>query len=224
MKNFTFYEQVGILIPGAVFLAAMTALAPAVIPWLSAGGTSVGDLGIFLVVAYAAGHAVAALGNLLEKVFWRCFGGMPTEWLVKSSQSLLTTAQVDNLRTLVKERCGIDAPALPGASRRQWAPIYGQIYRDVLSNNPGRIETFNGNYGLNRGLAAALGCIAIALAFMQPPHVGTLITVSLVLMVIYLYRMYRFGVHFAREVYFSFLIPARTKRPVTNCSTGVAAE
>lgn len=74
----------------------------------------------------------------------------------------------------------------------------------MLVNNPGRIETFNGNYGLNRGIAAALLCLAAVVGTMSPNR--WLLALGFVLVaVIYVYRMQRFGIHFAKEVYLGFL-------------------
>ena len=38
-----------------------------------------GNLGIFVLVAYMTGNIVQAVGNLLEKLWWRLWHGMPTE-------------------------------------------------------------------------------------------------------------------------------------------------
>ena len=66
-----------------------------------------------------------------------------------------------------------------------------------------RIDTFNGNYGLDRGLSAAtfsLGCIALAQGRLS-------VTLGLfALTARYGYRAYRFGVHYGREVYLQFLV------------------
>ena len=64
-----------------------------------------------------------------------------------------------------------------------------------------RIDTFN--YGLNRGLASAcLVLLVVALA-----RADWRISVGLLLAaVIYGYRAYRFGVHYARELYVQFLV------------------
>lgn len=65
------------------------------------------------------------------------------------------------------------------------------------------IDIFNGNYGLNRGLAAA----SFALACVAALHAQWLIAFGLVLLsVIYAYRAYRFGVYYARELYVQFLV------------------
>jgi hypothetical protein len=77
----SFYEQVGLVIPGAVLLFGLLFYFPALSALLAKDGISVGQLGIFMLLAYAAGHLIAAAGNLLETILWRPFGGMPTNWV-----------------------------------------------------------------------------------------------------------------------------------------------
>jgi len=88
--------------------------------------------------------------------------------------------------------------------RKTWFPISRQIYADIAKNGkPDRIDTFNGNYGLNRGLAAATLALAIvSLAEAQKGVAAALVAVT----VVYGYRAYRFARHYAREVYVQFLV------------------
>ena len=54
-----------------------------------------------------------------------------------------------------------------GYDRKKWWPISRQIYADVAKNGkPDRIDTFNGNYGLTRGLTAS-GLVLACIAFSQ---------------------------------------------------------
>lgn len=206
MNKLSFYEQIGIVIPGALFLTVLIVLAPSIIPDLTLHDVSIGEFGIFLLIAYAAGHAIAAVGNVVETIWWWPQGGMPSNWVIRPKQSILSESQRARLAVRIKEVCDLDVPALNGMNRADWKPIFGQIYRSSLSKAQTRIETFNGNYGLNRGLASALLCAAAISEAFEPTrwHLwAVLVAVSL----IYLYRMNRFGVHFAKEVFFVFLNP-----------------
>ena len=210
MTKMTFYEQVGVVIPGALFLFGMLLLFPQVKSVMADGGLTVGGFGLFVLIAYAAGHAVAAVANVLERIFWLPFGGMPSNWFIQASQSLLTAEQCECVRRRFRERYRIEVPELQALDRKRWEPLFGQLYRDVLQFNPGRIETFNGNYGLNRGLATALLCLVPNILLAAPPHRWFVVGGAFVLAGVYGYRMYRFGVYFAREVFFGF-ISARTQ-------------
>jgi hypothetical protein len=203
MKKLTFYEQVGIVIPGSVLLFGLLFFFPSLKDLLTKDGISFGQLGIFVLLAYAAGHLIAALGNFGEALFWWPFGGFPTDWVVHEKTNLLSDEQRDGLPRKLLARLDINIPNLIGTNRKKWFPISRQIYSDVeRSGKPDRIEAFNGNYGLNRGLAA--GCFA--LACISYVFGKWLVAVGLLIIcAIYVYRAYRFGVHYGRELYVQFL-------------------
>jgi len=213
MKKLTFYEQVGILIPGSVFLFGLLFYFPALREVLAKDGVSVGQLGIFVLLSYAAGHLVAAVGNGGESLLWRVAGGMPSDWITKPETKLLSPQQRELVDKKIQTRLGIPIETVRGLDRKVWWPISRQLYTDVARHGkPDRIDTFNGNYGLNRGLAGAcivLACIAAVKASWLPA--GLLIAFSIV----YSYRAYRFGVHYGRELYLQFLLLSdqQTKEP-----------
>lgn len=210
MKKLTFYEQVGIVIPGAVFLFGLLFYFPALKQLLAKDGVSVGQLGIFLLLAYAAGHLIAALGNVGENILWRLSGGMPSDWVIKEETTLLSPQQRDLLTKKIFTRLGIVVETIRGLDRKVWWPISRQLYADISKNGKReRIDTFNGNYGLNRGLAAAcvlLACIALS----QADWAAAVLLFALG--GVYAYRAYRFGVHYARELYIQFLTIAETRQ------------
>ena len=88
MKNLSFYEQAGIVVPGAVLLFGLFLIQPDLHDILAKDGITIGALGIFILLAYATGHLVAALGNVLEKVLWWPFGGMPSNWVTDPNSTL----------------------------------------------------------------------------------------------------------------------------------------
>src|SRR5262245_16296946 len=166
----TFYEQVGIVIPGSVFLVGLLFYFPALHSLMAKDGVTLGQFGIFLLLSYAAGHLLAAIGNALETAFWKVSGGMPTDWVTHANgTSLLSPPQIDALAAKARTRLDSTIQKIPGTSREVWFPISRQMYADVAKNGkPDRIDTFNGNYGLNRGLAAAmLGLALISFALNQ---------------------------------------------------------
>lgn len=214
MKTLTLYEQIGIVIPGAILLAAIAALAPAAKSYLRADGLTLGDFGLFLVLSYATGHVVAAAGNLLEWIIWKAFRGMPTMWVTHDPPTrLLTDDQRNALRVRITERFGYECPPLRGLPRERWKPIFAQLYADVLARGAPRVETFNGLYGLNRGLAGAMLGVIITAAVVGSPHVIPIALTAGALALVFAYRMYRFSVRFATELYVTFLNPVRPQTP-----------
>jgi hypothetical protein len=200
----TFYEQVGIIIPGSLLVIGLVLFYPELKPITTKDSMSVGDLGLFVLVAYAAGHLIAAIANLLESVFWRILGGMPSDWVVRDPPGLLSPDQVEYLRTKVKARLNITIDKMAGYDRKKWWPVSRQVSADVGKNGKAdRIDTFNGNYGLNRGLTSA--CVVLVIVALA--HSSWLVAVGLgVAAIVYCYRAYRFGVHYARELYLQFLM------------------
>jgi hypothetical protein len=204
MQKLTFYEQIGIVVPGSVVVFGLVLYYPELKLLTTKDSMSVGELGLFVLIAYAAGHLIAAIANALEQLFWGAVGGMPSDWVTRDPPALVSTEQVENLRTKIKTRFSVTIDNMAGFDRKKWWPISRQIYADVAKNGkPDRIDTFNGTYGLNRGLASScLVLVVVALA-----HADWLIAVGLfIAALIYGYRAYRFGVHYARELYVQFLV------------------
>ncbi len=205
MKNLSFYEQAGIVVPGSVLLFGLSVIQPDLRDIFAKDGITIGGLGVFILLSYATGHLVAALGNVLEAILWRPFGGMPSNWVIDPNRSLLTIEQTTLLESRASSRLQLGEIKIRGMDRLTWNKIFQQLYRDVLANNPGRAETFNGNYGLNRGLASATLALAVVLPFFVPNHWSASVGL-LIISAVYLYRTYRFGVHFAREILTRFLL------------------
>jgi hypothetical protein len=203
MKKLTFYEQVGIVIPGAMLLFGLLFYFPALKDLLAKDGVTVGELGIFVLLSYASGHAVAAVGNLVENVLWRPLGGMPSYWITRARPTFISPAQIAQVEARLKSRLGLDV-TIRGLDRRTGQTISAQIYADVMTHGKSeRVDTFNGNYGLSRGLCAS----ALVLAVIAAVQRDWCATVGLIALAgIYLYRAHRFGVHYARELYLQFLL------------------
>ena len=208
MKTFDYYEFTGVLTPGVVALYIFSRISPASAPFIhDAKDFTLGQLGLFVILAYVAGHLVQALGNLVEKMFWKPFGGMPTNWLLQKRQKLLSDAQVAALPDKVEELTGVTlSKAISDLADRDWFPITRQMYAAVAAaGRAQRVDTFNGNYGLFRGVGTAcLLCAGFNMVIHGPAgwplSVGLLIAAILALA-----RMFRFGRHYARELFVQFL-------------------
>jgi hypothetical protein len=205
VNKMTFYEQVGIVIPGSVFLVGLLFYFPALNALMAKDGVTLGQFGIFLLLSYASGHLLAAVGNALEWTLWKIAGGMPTDWVTKANgTSLLSASQIEALATKANARLGVRIEKIPGMDRKTWFSISRQIYADVAKNGkPERVDTFNGNYGLNRGLAAAtLALAVVSIAEGQRRIAAAFVVVA----VVYGYRAFRFARYYAREMYVQFLV------------------
>lgn len=167
-------------------------------------GVTLGQFGIFLLLSYAAGHFLAAIGNAIEALLWEFAGGMPSDWVTHSQTDLLSDSQIELLTKKAQARLGATIDKLPGAERAKWLPVSRQIYADVAKNGkPDRIDTFNGNYGLSRGLAISVfGIATVGILEGQTLYGIGFFLVGL----IYAYRAYRFARYYARELYVQFLV------------------
>lgn len=210
MRNFDFYEFTGILIPGALILSILTFLLPGM-PGILQGisSVSVGGLGVFVLVAYAAGHLVQGIGNLVEVVFWKVQGGMPTEWVRTAPEKLLSSAQVGRIKAKVGLLLSLDQEKeISSFSAREWFAITRQVYVAVLAAGKSqRIDVFNGNYGLLRGIASSLlvGLALLPFSTSQGWIPALVITASCAIAFM---RMRRFGIHYGRELFVQFVDPS----------------
>jgi len=207
MKKFDFYEFAGILSPGAIAIFGISKLHPDLGLILSGEKLGLGDLGIFVILSYVAGHLLQAFGNVIERVWWFLWRGMPTDWIRSGQRELLAKTQLANLPIKLKDILQINCDSgISGLGKRDWYSITRQIYSAVqFSGRAERIDIFNGTYGMFRGIAASLLVIvAAALLELGGDHrkLYCLLTVGIILSLL---RMHRFGVHYARELFVQFL-------------------
>jgi hypothetical protein len=212
VKKLTFYEQIGIVIPGSVLLFGLFFFFPSLRNLLAKDGISLGQFGVFTLLSYAAGHLIAGIGNVGENILWRTAGGMPSDWVIKKETNLLSVHQRELLPMKIRSRLKFQIRSVVGMDRKSWFPISRQLYADVARyGKSNRLNTFNGNYGLNRGLAAACSVLA-CVAFVQASWQAGILLLAFAGM--YVYRAYRFGVHYARELYLQFLTINEKRDPV----------
>ncbi len=203
-KRFDAYEYVAVIAPGAVLMFGGLVLFPHLNPLPVQKGFTIGDLGIFMLLAFVAGHLVQAVGNLIEKVWWFFFGGMPTEWVVGKPERLLAQVQVDKLSAKVADDLGVDG-GLPKISKQDWFPITRQIYAKVnAAGRSGRADVFNRTYGLMRGVTASFFMLAILVMVADFQEWRVALGAS-ILGAVALARMHLFGKHYAREVFVQYL-------------------
>jgi hypothetical protein len=206
MRTFDFYEFAGILAPGTVTLVGFLVLYPPLSTQLHGQTLTLGAFGLIAILAYVLGHLTQAIGNLVEKVWWMLWRGMPTDWVRSGKRDLIAPSQSQALRSLIQTRLAAKLPdELSQLSPAAWYSITRQVYAAVAAQSKtNRIDVFNGNYGLNRGIAAALVIVMIQAAFVGEASLGVFTLMSLGA-AIALYRMHRFGVNYGRELFVQFL-------------------
>jgi len=207
MKDISWYEQVALIVPGSLLLFGLLIMEPGLQSLFVNPSMTVGGLALFLVIAYAVGHLVAACGNLLEALVWAPVGGMPSNWIRHRRPRILHENEFVGLAGKLASRHQRSAPDLLELSSQEWKAAFHLIYRDVLSSGSyGRVDVFNGNYGMSRGMAVACLLLAIVVVVRQPPDWISWMLASLGAGALFIVRMVRFGMHFAREVFYRFML------------------
>ena len=150
--------------------------------------------------------ACTGFGNGIEKVWWRFCGGMPTDWLRTGKRHLIADAQRNQVQVHLSQMLKKSGFELSNSiDSKQWYSITRQIYAVVsAAKRSARVDTFNGNYGLCRGIIASVFVLLIFVGFVRFCEWRT----ELALFVIFalaLYRMHHFGVLYARELFVQFI-------------------
>jgi hypothetical protein len=207
MKDFDFYQVVGVIAPGTVVvIGGVFLFYPDQQQLLvSISGVSLGSLGVGLILAYVAGQLLQAVGNAVETVWWWLWGGMPTDWVRTGRHELVADPQVAQVHRSV--RLMLDAQGLDVSSlnKSQWYSVIRQVYAAVSSGGrAARVDIFNGNYGLCRGIAAGF-LVLLAWAVFVDWRAWKIELVLVIVVAIAIYRMHRFGVHYGRELVVQFL-------------------
>ena len=197
--KFDLYEYIGVIVPGAIVLLAASLLYPSVLPTLTSS-LSLGDLGLVLILAFVAGHLVQAGGNLWESIVWGISGGMPTCWVADPKKKLLSQEQLTRLDARLTKEFECKRSSLKSGR----GPMREIFVRVRKLGKPDRIDKFNRNYGLMRGVAVSfLASALMVLVHDVDQWKGALLLVALA--GISTFRMVRFGIHYAREIYAEYL-------------------
>lgn len=200
-KAFDPYDVIALITPGAVLTLYLMAIPSPLREILGESGVSLGEFGVFLIVAYVIGYLVQALGNFLEPVVW-CGRTLPTDWVSRSSQSLLSSAQLATLTKSVGAMEGTER-ALDDYPIEEWRAVTRRAYlRIKAAGNSDKADTHNRGYGMCRGLTASF--LVVALGFVAnsawPEAAG-----STLLMLAAGYRMRRMGRRYAEALWLAFI-------------------
>ena len=192
MKDLSLYDILGVLAPGTVLTVGVVVLFPGTTAIINNKDFSVGDFGLIVLVSYVMGNLVAALGNVLEHLYWRLRGGWPTERARHSKHQILQSrSRREALQARLRQRGFIEpAEEIANLGDKDWRQLARRLYTFIEQRGPTRrIDLFNAQYGMNRGIA--VGFLALiaqgakrsvmvstswpipAETTDQPPHVET---------------------------------------------------
>lgn len=215
MKQFSLYDILGVLAPGAVLTIGIIALYPDTIKVIPNKEFSLGDLGFVVLISYVAGNLVAALGNLLERPYWRFTGGQHTDLVRLNQGQVIPPRQVVAVEQRLRRASILTADENIGnLNSSEWRGITRQIYAYLDARKmTQRIDAFNAQYGMNRGIAAGF----LALTALTMIHSGSVLwRVQMILMIctaLAAYRMHRFSRHYAAELFRQFIVSPEVLPP-----------
>ena len=207
MRQFDFYEFTGVIAPGTVILLAAGLIWPDYLGEVQKLNVSLGGFGLALLLAYVAGHLLQAVGNLLESAWWELIGGWPSDWPRTGKGVLLSDSQLAQLQKRIGTDLGFpDVTLGPNLTAKSWHPIFCQIYAMVrAAGRDERAHTFNGNYGMFRGIASAAIISTVAILVVRGWEACPLAVTFLIAAALAVFRMHRFAKYYARETYVQFL-------------------
>lgn len=195
-KEFSFYEFAGIIAPSVIFLFFLDLMLKKAQTFTLFDFSNLGESIVFIVIAYGVGHVLQSFGYYIEKLIWWILNGKPTDWLLKKPrlcQKLLENDETKQILGKLEKEFGTGEK---NYGRLAFTKVYVEGKAD-------RIEIFNGNFSLFRGLVICflfLMIVAVCLNF------GRWFLLPLILLFLSAIHMVHFGKCYAREVYRTFFV------------------
>lgn len=193
-KEFSFYEFVGIIVPSTICLYFAHLIIEFVYQKQIVDFGKVGETAIFVIVCYGFGHVLQSVGNIFESLIWFIYGGMPTNWLAKRNRfgnTLFSKPLNQNILDKVTQKFGVDI-------KDYGRLVYNYIF---LKEKTSRVDIFNGNYSLFRGLCISFLLLTIMCGYYFNWQV---VALSLIPLILSLMRMIRFAKYYATETFRTF--------------------
>lgn len=193
-KDFSFYEFVGLVVPACIFLFGGYLILKFYKQIQIVDFSKLGETVIFIIVCYGVGHIIQSLGNLFEKLIWFIYGGMPTKWLSTPNHFKKTLFEQSLNQDILQK-----VQSKFGTKQKD----YGRLTYNVLyqSGKTGRIDIFNGNYSLFRGLTISFLLLAGIVCYYSDWQHSL---ISFIPMLLLTRRMIRFAKYYATETFMTF--------------------
>jgi hypothetical protein len=204
-RTLDFYEYAAFIIPGSILMVGLIYFFPNAHAYFAKEGVTFGELGIFVIIAYAVGQLLQGIGNGLERIIQWPFGGKASERALAGR--FFDSAHYKRIAEALRSDPIIDRDIVE-CSASEYPAIIGIIYgRVFVEGKIARIDAFNGSYGLMRGLSAAfLVLIAVTFSISNGWYVtGVLV----LLLLISLQRMNRYNGHYTKELFSQYLLLGR---------------
>ena len=207
MKDISLYDILGVLAPGTVLTVGVVVLFPETAVIINNKDFSIGDLGLVVLVSYVMGNLVAAFGNVLEHLYWKVRGGWPTERARHAKHNILQSRTREALEVRMRH-VGFVGPseAIANLGERDWRQLARRIYTFIEHRGlTRRIDVFNAQYGMNRGIAAGFLALIVLVFVQRGWEVWRVALMLAGFCALALYRMNRFANYYATELFNQFI-------------------
>jgi len=197
------FEFKSIIIPGGYVLSFLLITHPSLESFIAT--ITFGGFSLFVFLSFIVGQLINSLSYFQEKLFWYFFGGMPTDWVLGENRQkkrwakILTETQLLKLDELIQKKLIID---LNSVHTNDYRAVVHQLRLNIHNDKLQRLVDHNTHYCLHRALSTASALLAFYLFFIYAWTIGIIIIICLFL---FLYRMYKFGIYYARELFLQFI-------------------
>ncbi|MDP3935493.1 MAG: hypothetical protein Q8Q56_00645 [Alphaproteobacteria bacterium] len=197
------FEFKSIIIPGGYVLSFLLITHPSLESFIAT--ITLGGFSLFVFLSFIVGQLINSLSYFPEKLLWYFFGGMPTDWVFGENRQkkkwikILTETQILKLDAVIQKKLIIDLNSLHSNDYRA---VVHQLRLNIHNDKLQRLVEHNTNYCLHRSLSTASALLACYLFFIYAWTIGIILIICSFL---FLYRMYRFGIYYARELFLQFI-------------------
>lgn len=204
--DLSFYDFVGILVPGITFLYCLHLIIARAYCLILLDFAKIGDSVVFVVLSYVTTEVLLhPIGNFFELWYWKFWKGMPTLWLTRQKEKGFR-----NSRQLFKKSGGEHTTSIAQKVRatfkgRKATDDYGMsVYRFIDGHGfSKRANIFNANYSLFRGLSVVFLLLGVICCYFHEWYIAG---ITIILWVLATYRMDRFAVRYAEEIFDCFAV------------------
>lgn len=147
MNSFDAYEYVGVIIPGALPTLASILLFPELTSLINTEGVALGEFGIFIMVCFVIGHVVQMVGGLVDRA-QDILGIGKADLAINNKDEWFGELQWSRFTEMA-------SGAHSSINRDNYDQVVRSVYAIVRAEGRAdRVDAFNRNFGMCRGLVA----------------------------------------------------------------------
>jgi len=193
LKSFGIYEIIAVFIPGIIafyFVDRFYAL----------NLFQNTNLLVIASLSYVLGQLLQGVARLIEGIYWKFWGGIPTVWILNKRKSVFSNEFRERIFKLFKDNYELELNEKNLFLIKEFA------------NDDFRLQIFNTHYGLFRALSTISIIFLVGYLFRCRNLTDIAMAgVLLIIAIISLHRMHTFSIHYAKRL-FSVFVEKSEKR------------